>query len=82
MKRVLPIFLGVLTAIGGFVDMGDLVAAAATGARCELNLAWVVGRRRDRDHRVRRDVRTGGGRGRAARVSGSRPAVGLARRVA
>jgi manganese transport protein len=42
MKKVLPIFLGVLTAIGGFVDIGDLVAAAATGARFELNLAWVV----------------------------------------
>ena len=31
MKRVLAVFLGILTAIGGFVDMGDLVANAATG---------------------------------------------------
>jgi manganese transport protein len=42
MKKVLSIFLGILTAIGGFVDIGDLVANAATGARFELNLAWVV----------------------------------------
>src|SRR4051794_35512017 len=42
MKKVLPIFLGILTAIGGFVDMGDLVANAAVGARFGLSLAWVV----------------------------------------
>ena len=42
MKKVLPIFLGILTAIGGFVDMGDLVANAAVGARFGMNLAWVV----------------------------------------
>ena len=42
MKRVLGIFLGILTAIGGFVDMGDLVANAAVGARFDMNLAWVV----------------------------------------
>jgi manganese transport protein len=42
MKKLLSVFLGILTAIGGFVDIGDLVANAATGARFELNLAWVV----------------------------------------
>lgn len=42
MKRVLGVALGVLTAIGGFVDMGDLVANAETGARFDMNLAWVV----------------------------------------
>lgn len=42
MKRVLPVFLGILTAIGGFVDMGDLVANSAIGARFGMNLAWVV----------------------------------------
>ena len=42
MKKVLPIFLGILTAIGGFVDMGDLVANAAVGARFGMSLAWVV----------------------------------------
>ena len=42
MKKVLGVFLGVLTAIGGFVDMGDLVANAETGARFGLGLAWVV----------------------------------------
>ena len=42
MKRILGVALGVLTAIGGFVDMGDLVANASTGARFDMNLAWVV----------------------------------------
>jgi manganese transport protein len=41
-KRALQITLGILTAIGGFVDMGDLVANAATGARFGMRLAWVV----------------------------------------
>jgi len=41
-KRFLGVFLGILTAIGGFVDMGDLVANAATGARFQMTLAWVV----------------------------------------
>ena len=42
MKRFLEIFLGILTAFGGFVDIGDLVANAETGARFGLSLAWVV----------------------------------------
>lgn len=42
MKKVLGVALGVLSAIGGFVDMGDLVANASTGARFDMNLAWVV----------------------------------------
>jgi Mn2+/Fe2+ NRAMP family transporter len=42
MKKFLNITLGVLTAIGGFVDMGDLVANAESGARFQMNLAWVV----------------------------------------
>lgn len=42
MKRILGVFLGVLSAIGGFVDIGDLVANAEVGARFRMNLAWVV----------------------------------------
>jgi Mn2+/Fe2+ NRAMP family transporter len=42
MKKLLGVTLGILTAIGGFVDMGDLVANAETGARFRMNLAWVV----------------------------------------
>lgn len=42
MKKVLAVALGILTAIGGFVDMGDLVANAETGARFRMNLAWIV----------------------------------------
>jgi len=41
-KKLLSITLGILTAIGGFVDIGDLVANAAVGARFGLELAWVV----------------------------------------
>jgi Mn2+/Fe2+ NRAMP family transporter len=41
-KKVLQIFLGILTAIGGFVDIGDLVANAVVGARFGMDLAWVV----------------------------------------
>jgi Mn2+/Fe2+ NRAMP family transporter len=41
-KKFLAITLGILTAIGGFVDIGDLVANAATGARFGFALAWVV----------------------------------------
>ena len=42
MKRWLEVFLGILTAFGGFVDMGDLVANAESGARFGMRLAWVV----------------------------------------
>ncbi|MDP9181982.1 MAG: divalent metal cation transporter [Actinomycetota bacterium] len=42
MKKMLQVFLGVLTAIGGFVDIGDLVANALVGARFGMSLAWVV----------------------------------------
>ncbi|HUR51540.1 MAG TPA: divalent metal cation transporter [Mycobacteriales bacterium] len=42
MKKVMQVFLGVLTAIGGFVDIGDLVANALVGARFGMSLAWVV----------------------------------------
>ena len=42
MKRVFGVTLGVLTALGGFMDMGDIVANAATGARFEMSLAWAV----------------------------------------
>jgi Mn2+/Fe2+ NRAMP family transporter len=42
MKKFLEITLGILTAIGGFVDIGDLVANAETGARFKMHLAWAV----------------------------------------
>jgi Mn2+/Fe2+ NRAMP family transporter len=41
-KRFLAVTLGILTAIGGFVDIGDLVASSAAGARFGLGLAWVL----------------------------------------
>jgi Mn2+/Fe2+ NRAMP family transporter len=42
MKKLLGVALGILTAIGGFVDIGDLVTNAVVGARFGLTLAWVV----------------------------------------
>jgi Mn2+/Fe2+ NRAMP family transporter len=41
-RKVVAITLGILTAIGGFVDIGDIVANAETGARFGMGLAWVV----------------------------------------
>jgi Mn2+/Fe2+ NRAMP family transporter len=41
-KRLLSVFLGILTAIGGFVDIGDLVANALVGSRFGLSLAWAT----------------------------------------
>jgi Mn2+/Fe2+ NRAMP family transporter len=42
MKKLFAVTLGILSAIGGFVDIGDIVANAATGARFGLKLSWVV----------------------------------------
>jgi Mn2+/Fe2+ NRAMP family transporter len=42
MKKLLGVMLGVLTAIGGFMDIGDIVANSATGARFGMSLAWAV----------------------------------------
>ena len=42
MKKLVAVTLGILTAIGGFVDIGDLVANAEAGARFGYSLAWVV----------------------------------------
>src|SRR5690606_14770415 len=41
-KKVMGAALGILTAIGGFVDIGDLVTNAVVGSRFGLSLAWVV----------------------------------------
>ncbi len=42
MKKFFAVALGILTAIGGFVDIGDLVTNAVVGARFGLSLVWVV----------------------------------------
>ena len=42
MKKMFALALGVLTAIGGFVDIGDLVTNALVGSRFGLSLAWAV----------------------------------------
>jgi Mn2+/Fe2+ NRAMP family transporter len=40
--KLLQIALGILTAIGGFVDIGDLVTNGLVGARYGLSLAWAT----------------------------------------
>ena len=57
MKKLFAVALGVLTAIGGFVDIGDLVTNAVVGSRFGLGLAWVVLVGRRRHLRLRPDVR-------------------------
>ncbi|GII23755.1 NRAMP family divalent metal transporter [Planosporangium mesophilum] len=42
MKQLLALSLGILTAIGGFVDIGDFVASSQAGARFGMSLAWVL----------------------------------------
>jgi Mn2+/Fe2+ NRAMP family transporter len=41
-KKFIGVTLGILTAIGGFVDIGDLVTNALVGARFGMHMAWVV----------------------------------------
>jgi manganese transport protein len=42
MKILLAVTLGVLTAIGGFLDIGDLVTSSVVGSRFGLTLTWAV----------------------------------------
>ena len=42
MKKLFAVALGILTAIGGFLDIGDLVMNSVVGSRFGLALAWVV----------------------------------------
>jgi Mn2+/Fe2+ NRAMP family transporter len=41
-SKLFAVALGILTAIGGFVDIGDLVTNAQVGARFGLSLAWAT----------------------------------------
>jgi Mn2+/Fe2+ NRAMP family transporter len=42
MKSLLGLALGILTAIGGFVDIGDLVTNATVGSRFGMSLVWAT----------------------------------------
>ncbi len=42
MKRIFAVALGILTAIGGFLDIGDIVTNAVVGSRFGWSLALVV----------------------------------------
>jgi Mn2+/Fe2+ NRAMP family transporter len=42
MKNTFAVALGILTAIGGFLDIGDLVTNSVVGSRFGLGLVWVV----------------------------------------
>ena len=55
--KIFQIALGILAAIGGFVDIGDLVFNVAAGATFGYQLLWVVVVGVVRDHRLLGDVR-------------------------
>ena len=42
MKKFLEIFLGILTAMGGFVEVGELVFSVNAGAKFGYSLLWVT----------------------------------------
>jgi Mn2+/Fe2+ NRAMP family transporter len=42
MSKALEIFLGILTAMGGFVEIGELVFSVNAGAKFGFRLMWVV----------------------------------------
>jgi Mn2+/Fe2+ NRAMP family transporter len=42
MKKLFAVTLGILTAIGGFMDAGDIVANATAGARFGMGLLWAM----------------------------------------
>ena len=41
-KKLLAVTLGILTAVGGFVDIGDLVEGGVVGARYGMAMVWVT----------------------------------------
>jgi hypothetical protein len=62
MRKVLGLALGILTAIGGFLDIGDLVTNAVVGLTIRA-LAWVGSRGWSHRHlRFRSNGRAGGRR--------------------
>jgi Mn2+/Fe2+ NRAMP family transporter len=42
MKKILEVFLSILTAMGGFVEVGELVFAVNAGAKFGYSLLWIV----------------------------------------
>ncbi|HYY97551.1 MAG TPA: divalent metal cation transporter, partial [Pyrinomonadaceae bacterium] len=42
MKKIVELFLGILTAVGGFVEVGELVFSVNAGAKFRFSLLWVL----------------------------------------
>jgi len=42
LKKVLEITLGILTSVGGFLDVGAIATAVEAGASFKFQLIWVV----------------------------------------
>jgi len=43
MKNILEVFLGILTAMGGFVEIGELVFTVNAGVKFGYKLLWIFG---------------------------------------
>jgi len=41
--NILELFLGILTAMGGFVEVGELTFAVNAGAKFGYSLLWIAG---------------------------------------
>src|SRR5215203_4919217 len=68
MKRMFAVALGILTAIGGVLDIGDLVTNAVVGSRFGLSMAWAVVVGVVEICVFRSDAGAGGGRERAGDI--------------
>ena len=42
MKKALELFLGILTAVGGFVEIGELTFSLNAGSKFGFSLLWVL----------------------------------------
>jgi len=42
MKRILDLALGIVTSVGGFLEIGSIATAAQAGASFGFQLAWAI----------------------------------------
>ena len=42
MKKILEIALGIVTSVGGFLEIGSIATAAQAGAEYSFHLIWAI----------------------------------------